>query len=186
MLTPNTPSTRNPGPCQGERGNLIYFYNQVYTEKIQHFAVQLVPAPGVSERFHLYSCTPLCYWSCYTDSINVSNFLPYAAPLLCRGTLLRCLRTPDSGNHLHRDEGCPAATPSMFHRTTQKHLPPVHPDSATTLIQAPQRWTQFWKLFQIIIYVLSIEDIRCAFSFVFSVNTLVELIYSCLYFALFY
>ncbi|XP_053171540.1 retinoblastoma-like protein 2 [Scomber japonicus] len=38
--TPNTPSTHYPGPSQEERGNLIYFYNQIYTTKMQHFAQQ--------------------------------------------------------------------------------------------------------------------------------------------------
>ncbi|XP_070762726.1 retinoblastoma-like protein 2 [Enoplosus armatus] len=46
ILTPNTPSTHYPGPCQEERGNLIYFYNQVYTTKMQDFAKQFAPSPG--------------------------------------------------------------------------------------------------------------------------------------------
>ncbi|XP_032376743.1 retinoblastoma-like protein 2 [Etheostoma spectabile] len=40
--TPNTPSTHYPEPSQ-ERGNLIYFYNQIYTTKMQHFAKQFAP-----------------------------------------------------------------------------------------------------------------------------------------------
>ncbi|XP_044061523.1 retinoblastoma-like protein 2 isoform X2 [Siniperca chuatsi] len=46
ILTPNTPSKHYPGPCQEERGNLIYFYNQVYSRKMQHFAKQFAPTPG--------------------------------------------------------------------------------------------------------------------------------------------
>lgn len=49
ILTPNTPSTHYRGPCEEERGNLIYFYNQVYTPKMQHFAKQFAPTSGVSE-----------------------------------------------------------------------------------------------------------------------------------------
>lgn len=40
-----------PGPWQEERGNLIYFYNQVYMTMMQHFAKQFAPTPGVSEPF---------------------------------------------------------------------------------------------------------------------------------------
>lgn len=39
-LTPNTPSTHH----QKERGNLIDFYNQVYTTKMQRFAEQFAPS----------------------------------------------------------------------------------------------------------------------------------------------
>ncbi|XP_051235914.1 retinoblastoma-like protein 2 isoform X1 [Dicentrarchus labrax] len=46
ILTPNTPSTHYPGLCQEERGNLIYFYNQVYTTNMEHFAKQFAPTPG--------------------------------------------------------------------------------------------------------------------------------------------
>lgn len=69
----------------------------------------------------------------------LSNVLTYAVSLLCRETLLLCLHTPDSGKHLLADTGCPADTPSTFHRTAQKPLPPVHLDSATISTQAPQR-----------------------------------------------
>lgn len=48
ILTPSTPSTHYPGPCQEQRGNLIYFYNQIYTAKMQHFAKQFAPTSGVS------------------------------------------------------------------------------------------------------------------------------------------
>ncbi|XP_071766332.2 retinoblastoma-like protein 2 [Centroberyx gerrardi] len=41
--TPNTPSTHYPGPQQEERGNLIYFYNQVYTKQMDHFALRFSP-----------------------------------------------------------------------------------------------------------------------------------------------
>ncbi|KAF1393126.1 hypothetical protein PFLUV_G00035230 [Perca fluviatilis] len=40
--TPNTLSTHYPEQSQ-ERGNLIYFYNQIYTTKMQHFAKQFAP-----------------------------------------------------------------------------------------------------------------------------------------------
>ncbi|TMS13363.1 retinoblastoma-like protein 2 [Larimichthys crocea] len=46
ILTPNTPSTHYPGPWQEERGNLIYFYNQVYTTKMEGFAKKFAPTPG--------------------------------------------------------------------------------------------------------------------------------------------
>ncbi|KAG8001383.1 Retinoblastoma-like protein 2 [Nibea albiflora] len=46
ILTPNTPSTHYPGPWQEERGNLIYFYNQVYTTKMEDFAKKFAPTPG--------------------------------------------------------------------------------------------------------------------------------------------
>ncbi|KAM9366298.1 retinoblastoma-like protein 2 [Symphorus nematophorus] len=46
ILTPNTPSTHYPGPCQEERGNLILFYNQVYSTKMQHFAKHFAPRHG--------------------------------------------------------------------------------------------------------------------------------------------
>nr|XP_046271817.1 retinoblastoma-like protein 2 [Scatophagus argus] len=45
ILTPSTPSTHYPGPWQEKRGNLIHFYNQVYTTKMQHFAEQFAPTP---------------------------------------------------------------------------------------------------------------------------------------------
>lgn len=41
-LTPNTPSTHH----QKERGNLIDFYNHVYTTKMQRFAEQFAPTSG--------------------------------------------------------------------------------------------------------------------------------------------
>ncbi|XP_038557640.1 retinoblastoma-like protein 2 isoform X2 [Micropterus salmoides] len=44
--TPNTPSTHYPGPDQEERGNLIYFYNQVYSTRMQSFAKQFALTPG--------------------------------------------------------------------------------------------------------------------------------------------
>ncbi|KAL7406348.1 hypothetical protein ABVT39_018335 [Epinephelus coioides] len=43
ILTPNTPSTHYLEPSQEERGNLILFYNQIYTTKMQHFAKQFAP-----------------------------------------------------------------------------------------------------------------------------------------------
>ncbi|XP_031704601.1 retinoblastoma-like protein 2 isoform X2 [Anarrhichthys ocellatus] len=46
MLTPDTPSTHYPGPCQEKKGNLIHFYNQIYTTKMQHFAKQFAPTSG--------------------------------------------------------------------------------------------------------------------------------------------
>ncbi|KAK2919778.1 retinoblastoma-like protein 2 [Channa argus] len=46
VLTPSTPSTHYPGQCQEERGNLIYFYNQIYTTKMQCFAKQLALTSG--------------------------------------------------------------------------------------------------------------------------------------------
>ncbi|XP_068587153.1 retinoblastoma-like protein 2 isoform X2 [Cebidichthys violaceus] len=46
ILTPNTPSTHYPGPCQEKRGNLIHFYNQVYTPRMQHFAKQFATTSG--------------------------------------------------------------------------------------------------------------------------------------------
>ncbi|KAK9542440.1 hypothetical protein VZT92_000303 [Zoarces viviparus] len=46
MLTPDTPSTHYPGPCQEKKGNLIHFYNQIYSTKMQHFAEQFAPTSG--------------------------------------------------------------------------------------------------------------------------------------------
>ncbi|XP_073320617.1 retinoblastoma-like protein 2 [Pagrus major] len=46
LLTPNTPSSHYPRSCQEERGNLIYFYNQVYTTKMEGFAKQFAPSSG--------------------------------------------------------------------------------------------------------------------------------------------
>ncbi|XP_068430587.1 retinoblastoma-like protein 2 [Clinocottus analis] len=43
--TPNTPSTHYPGPHQ-ETGNLIHFYNQIYTTKMQLFAKQFTSTSG--------------------------------------------------------------------------------------------------------------------------------------------
>ncbi|KAM3625164.1 uncharacterized protein V6R79_007826 [Siganus canaliculatus] len=45
LLTPNTPSTHSPPSWQEERGNLIYFYNQVYSVRLQHFASQFASTP---------------------------------------------------------------------------------------------------------------------------------------------
>ncbi|XP_026149988.1 retinoblastoma-like protein 2 isoform X2 [Mastacembelus armatus] len=47
ILTPSTPSTHYAGACQEERGNLIYFYNQVYIAKLQHFAKEFSATSGV-------------------------------------------------------------------------------------------------------------------------------------------
>lgn len=44
--TPDTPSAHYPGPSQEERGNLIIFYNQVYSTKMKHFAQQFAPTSG--------------------------------------------------------------------------------------------------------------------------------------------
>ncbi|XP_036952703.1 retinoblastoma-like protein 2 isoform X3 [Acanthopagrus latus] len=44
--TPNTPSSHYSRPCQEERGNLIYFYNQIYTTKMESFAKQFAPSSG--------------------------------------------------------------------------------------------------------------------------------------------
>lgn len=49
LPTPNTPSSHYPRSCQEERGNLIYFYNQVYTTKMEAFAKQFAPSSGVSQ-----------------------------------------------------------------------------------------------------------------------------------------
>ena len=51
MVTPNTPSTHYPGASQERRGNLIDFYNQVYSTNMQHFAEQFAPTSGVSGPF---------------------------------------------------------------------------------------------------------------------------------------
>ncbi|XP_019935270.2 retinoblastoma-like protein 2 isoform X1 [Paralichthys olivaceus] len=46
MVTPDTPSTHYPGASQERRGNLIDFYNQVYTTNMQHFAKQFAATSG--------------------------------------------------------------------------------------------------------------------------------------------
>ncbi|XP_041647444.1 retinoblastoma-like protein 2 isoform X2 [Cheilinus undulatus] len=47
FLTPDTPSAHYPAPCQEERGNLNTFYDQVYHKKMENFAKQFAPPPGV-------------------------------------------------------------------------------------------------------------------------------------------
>ncbi|KAM6949841.1 retinoblastoma-like protein 2 [Lycodopsis pacificus] len=46
MLTPDTPSTHYPGPSQEKKGNLIHFYNQIYSTKMENFAKQFAPTSG--------------------------------------------------------------------------------------------------------------------------------------------
>lgn len=46
ILTPNTPSAHYPTPSQEERGNLIYFYNKVYTTQMKGFVKQFAPTSG--------------------------------------------------------------------------------------------------------------------------------------------
>ncbi|XP_047435777.1 retinoblastoma-like protein 2 isoform X2 [Mugil cephalus] len=89
--TPNTPSTHYPEPCQERRGNLIYFYNQVYTTKMQHFAKQfastsvgdtpLSPYPRQQKasphRRRLSSSLPI-----YVSSYNTEMAAPHT-PTLC-------------------------------------------------------------------------------------------------------
>ncbi|XP_030016262.1 retinoblastoma-like protein 2 isoform X1 [Sphaeramia orbicularis] len=40
LPTPNTPSTHYPGTHQGNRANLIDFYNQIYSSRMENFAKQ--------------------------------------------------------------------------------------------------------------------------------------------------
>ncbi|XP_040891774.1 retinoblastoma-like protein 2 isoform X2 [Toxotes jaculatrix] len=81
ILTPNTPSAHYPGPCEEKRGNLIYFYNQVYSTQMQHFAKQFAVTPGgdtpplspypqqwkASPRRHKLSSSPSIYVSLHSS-----------------------------------------------------------------------------------------------------------------------
>lgn len=79
ILTPNTPSTHYPRPGQEERGNLIHFYNQVYTTKMQHFAKQfaqtsLRDTPPLSPYPRQWKASPRCYQLSNSPSISISPY----------------------------------------------------------------------------------------------------------------
>ncbi|XP_022598977.1 retinoblastoma-like protein 2 [Seriola dumerili] len=79
--TPNTPSTHYPGPSEEQRGNLIYFYNQVYTTKMQHFAKQFAPTskgdtPPLSPYPQPMKASPNRHQLCRSPSIYLSPFNP--------------------------------------------------------------------------------------------------------------
>uniref|UniRef100_A0A3Q2X5I5 Retinoblastoma-associated protein B-box domain-containing protein n=1 Tax=Haplochromis burtoni TaxID=8153 RepID=A0A3Q2X5I5_HAPBU len=74
ILTPNTPSTHYPRPGQEERGNLIHFYNQVYTTKMQHFAKQFRDTPPLSPYPRQWKASPRCYQLSNSPSISISPY----------------------------------------------------------------------------------------------------------------
>ncbi|XP_071345439.1 retinoblastoma-like protein 2 isoform X2 [Trachinotus anak] len=79
--TPNTPSTHYPGPFQEQRGNLIYFYNQVFTTKMQHFAKQFAltsggDTPPLSPYPQQSKVSPHRHQLCSSPSIYVSPYNP--------------------------------------------------------------------------------------------------------------
>ncbi|XP_028258652.1 retinoblastoma-like protein 2 isoform X2 [Parambassis ranga] len=91
VLTPRTPSAHYPGPSQVKRGNLIYFYNQTYTTKMQHFAKQFAPTFGgdtpplspypqlkkASPRRQRLPCSPTIFVSPY----NAETITPFTSRL---------------------------------------------------------------------------------------------------------
>ncbi|GAA6233456.1 retinoblastoma-like protein 2 isoform X1 [Lates japonicus] len=81
ILTPNTPSTHYPGAFQEQRGNLIYFYNQVYTTKMQHFAKQFAltsggDTPPLSPYPRQWKASPLRHQLSSSPSIFISPYNP--------------------------------------------------------------------------------------------------------------
>ncbi|XP_026234603.1 retinoblastoma-like protein 2 isoform X2 [Anabas testudineus] len=85
ILTPSTPSTHYPGPRQEQRGNLIYFYNQVYTTKMQHFAKQFAPTSGgetppLSPYPRQWKASPRGHRLSNSHSIFISPYNPEPTP----------------------------------------------------------------------------------------------------------
>ncbi|XP_035802008.2 retinoblastoma-like protein 2 isoform X2 [Amphiprion ocellaris] len=83
--TPDTPSAHYPGPSQEERGNLIIFYNQVYSTKMKHFAKQFVPTSGgdtppLSPYPRLWKASPRAYRLSSSHSIFISPFNTETSP----------------------------------------------------------------------------------------------------------
>ncbi|KAG7242556.1 hypothetical protein INR49_020269 [Caranx melampygus] len=91
--TPDSPSTHYPGSPHEQRGNLIYFYNQVYTTEMQHFVKQFAPNSGgdtpplspyplqwrASPQRHQLSSSPNIYISPYRPE----NLSPTRTTSLC-------------------------------------------------------------------------------------------------------
>ncbi|XP_053279547.1 retinoblastoma-like protein 2 [Pleuronectes platessa] len=81
MVTPNTPSTHYPGASRERRGNLIDFYNQVYTTSMQHFAEQFAPTSGgdtppLSPYPHPWKASPRRHQVLSNPSIYISPYNP--------------------------------------------------------------------------------------------------------------
>lgn len=77
--TPDTPSAHYPGPSQEERGNLIIFYNQVYSTKMKHFAKQFAPTSGgdtppLSPYPRMWKAPSRAYRLSSSHSIFISRF----------------------------------------------------------------------------------------------------------------
>ncbi|XP_074466397.1 retinoblastoma-like protein 2 [Sebastes fasciatus] len=77
--TPNTPSTHYPGTSQEDRGNLIHFYNQIYTTKMQHFAEQFAPTsvgdtPPLSPYPRQWKASPRRQRTSSSHSITISPY----------------------------------------------------------------------------------------------------------------
>lgn len=90
VLTPSTPSTHYPGQCQQERGNLIYFYNQIYTTKMQCFAKQFAltfggETPPLSPYPRQGKASPRGYRLSSSPSIFISLHNAETAPLHTTG-----------------------------------------------------------------------------------------------------
>ncbi|AWP01908.1 putative retinoblastoma-like protein 2-like [Scophthalmus maximus] len=94
--TPNEPTTHYPGPYQEQRGSLIYFYNQVYTTEMQHFAKQFALTSGLSS-------SPSVYISPYkpeTPSPRASGLCYYfsSSPPECLRDINDMIRAGGSAN----------------------------------------------------------------------------------------
>ncbi|XP_035484723.2 retinoblastoma-like protein 2 isoform X3 [Scophthalmus maximus] len=115
--TPNEPTTHYPGPYQEQRGSLIYFYNQVYTTEMQHFAKQFALTSGgdtpplspyprqwkASPRRRQLSSSPSVYISPYkpeTPSPRASGLCYYfsSSPPECLRDINDMIRAGGSAN----------------------------------------------------------------------------------------
>lgn len=147
ILTPSTPPTHYPRPCQEERGNLIYFYNQVYTIKMQHFAERFAPTSGVSEPFQV--CETQIH-----NRVNCCNMLPSLhlskrASLChsCAGRQASFVSIPPAVESISGQTQA-VQQPLHLHFIVQhRHHSP--PDTRTLLLLQlkPGRglWTEHWK-----------------------------------------
>lgn len=96
FLTPNTPSAHHPGTHQANRGNLISFYNQVYSSRMENFAKQFDPdtptgvlgdTPPLSPYPKQHKPTPLRHRLSDNHQIYVSPKNPETPPPPSSGLL---------------------------------------------------------------------------------------------------